>query len=293
MKPVSPQTPAVLTKPELRALLEQYRRENWKGIQTPEWQATIVDGIVDDDGEATFEQLAGVWRFPDHATVLDIGSGVGTFVLACRRRGLSAFGIEPDLIGQGGGVTSIQIAKLRLESQVFAVALGEGLPFRDQAFDLVTMNQVMEHASDQRAVLHQAGRVLKPGGAIYIACPNYLRFYEPHYKIFWLPLLPKSLGRLYLRARGRNPVMLNQLTYTTNYRLRALTRDLGSEYVTMDLHREQFLKKCRHGSFLSFRARIVSKLARLPLVGSLITWAALLFLSWTEGGCEMVVVRKS
>ena len=293
MKPVSQQLATVLTEPELRALLERYRRENWRGIQTPEWQARIVEQTIDDDGEATFDQLAGVWSFPDDTTILDIGSGVGAFVLACRRRGLRAFGIEPDRIGQGGSMTAIQIASRRTERQVFAVATGEDLPFSDRSFDLVTMNQVIEHVSDQRAVLKEAARVLKQGGAIYIACPNYLRFYEPHYKIFWIPLLPKILGRLYLRARGRSPALLNQITYTTNSRLRALAGGLGSQYATIDLHRQRFMERCQHGAFLSLRARIVSRMAKFPVIGRLVIWAALRFLSWTEGGVEKVVVRRS
>ena len=293
MNLVTPLVSALLTEPELRALLERYRRENWRGIQTPEWQARIVDQTIEDNGEATFDKLAGVWSFPENATILDIGSGVGAFVIACHRRGLRAFGIEPDRIGQGGSITSIQIASRRIDHQVFAVATGEDLPFRDRRFDLVTMNQVMEHVSDQKAVLREAARVLKPGGAIYIACPNYLRFYEPHYKIFWFPLLPKILGRLYLRARGRSPALLNQITYTTNSRLRALARGLGSQYATMDLHRQKFLEKCEQGSFLSLRARIVGLMAKLPVIGRVVIWAALRFLSWTEGGVEIVVVRRS
>jgi len=293
MKPATPRVAALLTEPELRALLERYRRENWRGIQTAEWQARIIDQTVEDNGEATFDQLAGVWSLPENATILDIGSGVGAFVIAGRRRGLRAFGIEPDRIGQGGSLTSIQIARRRIDCQVFAVATGEDLPFSDRSFDLVTMNQVMEHVSDQRAVLREAVRVLKPGGAIYIACPNYLRFYEPHYKIFWIPLLPKSLGRLYLRARGRSPALLNQITYTTNSRVTRLVRDLGHPYAAIDLHREKFLEKCEHGSFLSLRARIVSRMAKFSVIGLFIRWAAIRFLSWTEGGVEMVVVRRS
>jgi len=292
MKPVTPRVAALLNEPELRALLERYRRENWRGIQTAEWQARIVDQTVEDNGEATFDQLSGVWNLPENATILDIGSGIGTFVIACHRRGLSAYGIEPDRIGQGGSITAIQIASRRTEHQVFAVATGEVLPFSDRSFDLVTMNQVMEHVSDQKAVLREAARVLKPGGAIYVACPNYLRFYEPHYKIFWIPLLPKTLGRLYLRARGRSPALLNQITYTTNSRLRRLVRDLGPPYATIDLHREKFLEKCEQGSFLSLRARMVCWMADLPVIGRVITWAALRFLSWTEGGVEMIVVRR-
>ncbi|MBZ5722037.1 MAG: methyltransferase domain-containing protein [Acidobacteriia bacterium] len=224
--------------------------------------------------------------------MLDVGSGVGSFVVA-RRRGLQAFGIEPDRIGQGGRLSAIEIASRRQPEGVFAVAEGESLPFADQSFDFVTLNQVIEHVSNQRAVLREAARVLKHGGTLYVACPNYLRFYEPHYKIFWLPLLPKLLGRLYLRCRGRNPVLLDQLTYTTNSRLRRLLQELGEEYALIDTHQHQFLKKCAAGSFASGRARTIGRLTRLPVFGPLIRRAALLFLRVTEGGCEMLVQRKA
>ena len=191
----------------------------------------------------------------------------------------------------GGRVTSIEIAKRRVHEPVFAAAMGESLPFADRSFDLVTMNQVLEHVSDQPAVLREAARVVKGGCAIYVACPNYLRFYEPHYKIYWLPLLPKALGRWYLRLRGRNPVLLEQLTYTINSRLQTLG-ELGPEFSVVDLHRDQFLKKCANGSFASRRAQIVCGMKRLPLLGHFIRRAALLFLRVTEGGCEMLVLRQ-
>jgi SAM-dependent methyltransferase len=283
--------PEILSDQELRTLLRQYRRENWQGIQTQEWQERIVESILRDDGDAVLEQVAAFWKIHPDALVLDIGSGVGSFVLGCRRRGLLAFGIEPDRIGRGGSLTSVQIARRRIEEQVFAVAVGEELPFADRSFDFIAMNQVMEHVADQTAVLDETLRVLKPGGAVYIACPNYLRFYEPHYKIFWFPLFPKLLGRAYLRFRGRNPVLLDQLTYTTNARIRELLSRCGAGYTILDLNREQFLKKFQQNSFVSARAQFVAKAMRLPGLGQLIGWAVTRFISLTEGGCELLLIR--
>ena len=281
-----------LSEPELRALLTQYRKENWQKIQTPEWQARIVEDLIREDGESILRTIAEFWAAPANASVLDVGSGIGSFVVACRRRGFRAFGVEPDRIGQGGRISSIQIARRRLENEVFAVAVGESLPFADRSFDLITMNQVMEHVSEQSAVLREALRVLKENGAIYIACPNYLRFYEPHYKIKWFPLLPKFLGRWYLRLRRRDPVLLDQLTYTTNGRLRALFRDLGAEYTVIDFHREAFLKKCAQISFASWRARFIAKMVRIPVLGPLILRAVLGYWRITEGACEMMIVHR-
>ena len=63
-----------------------------------------------------------------------LGSGIGSFVAACRQQGLKAFGVEPDRIGQGAKVTSIQIARRRVTASVFASGVGEALPFADGVF---------------------------------------------------------------------------------------------------------------------------------------------------------------
>jgi SAM-dependent methyltransferase len=286
------QKPTELSEAELRVMVLQYRRQNWQGIQTPQWQERIAEDILRDDGESVLRAIAEFWTAPPDAFVLDVGSGIGSFVVACRKRGFRAFGIEPDRIGQGSKISSIQIARRRLASPVFAVGVGERLPFADRTFDLITMNQVMEHVAEQKEVLGEALRVLKDGGAIYIASPNYLRFYEPHYKIKWFPLLPKFLARGYLKLRGRDPVLLDQLTYTTNARLRALFNGLGGEYVVIDLHREMFLKKCKQLSFASGRARLIGRLIRIPGMGLLVLRAVLQFWRITEGGCEMMIVHQ-
>jgi SAM-dependent methyltransferase len=283
----------VFSESEIRNLLLRYRRENWEGIQPPEVQDRVVDDLMRCDANGLLNKVAPYRPISARSRLLDLGSGVGSFVAACRDQGLDCFGIEPDRIGNGTELTAIQIARRRVAQPVFAAALGENLPFADRTFDLVTMNQVIEHVSDQRAVLREATRVLKDGGVLYVACPNYLRFYEPHYKIFWLPLMPKFLGRIYLRLRGRRPVMLGQITYTTNGRLHQLLKSLGPAYTVFDLHREQFLKKRVEGSFAAWSTRLVSKLTHLRVFGPVILRSVLWFGSIRQGGCEWVVIRGS
>ena len=282
-----------ITQSELRDLLMEYRRENWRGIQTPEWQKRIVESMIGPVGVEphVLQRIAPYWKMQPDAKILDIGSGVGGFVVACRQCGLRAFGVEPDRIGQGSQLTSVQIARRRLDDTAFVVGVGEQLPFPDNAFDLVVLDQVIEHVMDQAAVLREALRVVKPGGLIYIACPNYLRFYEPHYKVLWFPLLPKWLGRFYLRMRGRNPAMLRQLNYTTNWRVHALIRRLDAERGA-DLNRERFLKKCSEGGFASMRARLVSGLIRTPILGGIILNATLFYLRLREGGSETIIFPR-
>src|SRR5271166_1467621 len=255
-----PTTRTTVADSELRALLLEYRRENWNGIQPEATQRQIVEEIIHGDAEGPLRRVEPYLAISSDSRILDLGCGVGSFVVACRRRGLRAFGLEPDRIGQGAKITSVQIASRRLSEPVFVSGVGEELPFPDACFDLVVMNQVIEHVADQAVVIREAARVVREGGAIYVACPNYLRFYEPH--------------------------------YTTNGRLRKLFSELGPDYEALDLHREQFLQKRSGTGFAARSTRLVAKLTRLPFVGPAALWTILKYGSISEGGCEMVVIRK-
>jgi SAM-dependent methyltransferase len=280
-----------ISRDELRSLLLQYRRENWQGIQSDEVRATVVEQILQDDGGYVLNRVQKFFQIPAACRVLDIGSGVGTFVMGCRSRGIQAFGVEPDRIGQGSNISSLKIARRRTAEHIFVAGTGENLPFPNGSFDLVTMNQVIEHVSDQRACLKEAFRVLKPGGALYVACPNYLRFYEPHYKIAWLPLMPRLLGSAYLRMRGRNPVMLKQLTYTTNNRVRKLLQELPNCEL-IDLNEKQFLEKRAAKAFASRKYQLLGQMTQTPILGAVMLQLVLFGLRVRQGGCEMMVIRN-
>jgi SAM-dependent methyltransferase len=278
---------------ELKALLLQFRRENWHGIQPLELQEEIVASILDCKCDALLCRVLPHFELRADARILDIGSGTGSFVVSCRKRGFAAFGMEPDRIGSGGKLTAIEIASRRLEQSAFVSGVGESLPFPDASFDLITMNQVLEHVADQPRVVREAARVLKPGGALYVSCPNYLRFYEPHYKIFWLPFMPKWLGRWYLRLRGRNPVMLDQLTYTSSFNVWRLLAALGPEYKLIDLAQADFLRKRKTHSFATGRFRILSKATRLPLLGPAFLRFTLFGMRVRALGCEVLLIREA
>lgn len=144
--------------------------------------------------------------------VLDIGCGKGGVVISCALRGANAFGfdIEKD---------ELKIAKLRvnhsnLKDVLVFKADSEHIPSTDNSFDLVTATSVLEHVKNLEMVIKEMVRVTKPGGFCCTTTPNPLYPREAHYKVFYVPYLPKWLGRIYLRARGFNPdFFMKHVTY--------------------------------------------------------------------------------
>ncbi|MDP4195854.1 MAG: class I SAM-dependent methyltransferase [Bacteroidota bacterium] len=147
--------------------------------------------------------------------LLDLGSGQGGLVEEALLRGYDAYGVEP-------GEEFVKLSKLRLknnkldETKVLNVN-GENLPFEDNTFDYVISLQVLEHVKDPIPILKEIFRVLKPNGKCYLSCENYLAFKEQHYRVKWLPLLPKFLGAIYLRLKKKNPSFLLEYVHYTTY----------------------------------------------------------------------------
>lgn len=99
--------------------------------------------------------------------VLEIGSANGILLYWLRELfGFEVYGIELDPI------SSQYAKKLIGEDRVF-VGHTHQAPFLDESFDLVIMDQVIEHLAEPFVVLEEAKRALKPGGAIYISTPNF------------------------------------------------------------------------------------------------------------------------
>jgi 2-polyprenyl-3-methyl-5-hydroxy-6-metoxy-1,4-benzoquinol methylase len=46
------------------------------------------------------------------------------------------------------------------------------LPFSDEAFDAVICSETVEHIPDDRSVIHELARVLRPGGLLFFTVPN-------------------------------------------------------------------------------------------------------------------------
>jgi SAM-dependent methyltransferase len=171
------------------------------------------------------------WR-PGVKSLLDVGSGYGSFVLVARAAGIDAHGVEL-------APYEVRFARERLAAErpsddaedVYRDGDAHTLPFPDATFEAVTFWNVLEHVPDASRAIAEAARVLRPGGVLALIAPNYAALRrEAHYGLWWPPLMPKRLGARYLRRRGRDPrFWLEDIHPCTQLGIVRALRDAGLE----------------------------------------------------------------
>lgn len=107
---------------------------------------------------------------------LDIGCGVGDFLVGLQQKGWIVQGIEPSADAR-------RIAEKRLGFCPLSPDDYDKLP--SESFDLITMWHVLEHVADLHFQLSQLHRLLKPNGRLVIALPNYQSYDAKYYKEYW------------------------------------------------------------------------------------------------------------
>jgi 2-polyprenyl-3-methyl-5-hydroxy-6-metoxy-1,4-benzoquinol methylase len=171
-----------------------------------------------------FDYLASQGIDIRQGRLMDLGAGLGTVSEEAAVRGANPVAIEP-----GSGFREIVSRRIERTGRGMVVAASaESLPFPDNSFDIVISMEVLEHVESPTAMLREICRIIRPGGWLYLTCPNYLSFREVHYDMAWLPFLPKTLGRLYLRLRRKPTEFFERsITYTTLPWVRRRLRALG------------------------------------------------------------------
>jgi len=147
-------------------------------------------------------------------TLLDVGAGKGEFLALARDQGWKVEGIEPS-------PSFRRHARNRYGIECHAGHLGDSATLPEHAFDVITLNHVLEHVERPHALLEVIRRYLKADGVVFIEVPNcdsyFLRVADLYFRmkgLAWSSRLspfhppfhrfgftPRSLTHLLERAR--------------------------------------------------------------------------------------------
>jgi len=108
--------------------------------------------------------------------LLDIGAGAGTFAANMKNAGWSVTGLEPDATTRAKAIQNYGI-ELQPSDQLFQL-----IP---QSYNAITMWHVLEHVHKLHDYLAEVKKLLKPGGVLFIAVPNYTSNDASRYQATW------------------------------------------------------------------------------------------------------------
>ncbi len=105
--------------------------------------------------------------------ILDIGAGTGDFLKSAKQKGWKINGVEPN----EGARKLAHEKEVNLESSIDDV--------KGKKFDVITLWHVLEHLPNLEETINKIEGLLKPGGTLIIAVPNYMSYDALYYKTFW------------------------------------------------------------------------------------------------------------
>ncbi|HEY6758593.1 MAG TPA: class I SAM-dependent methyltransferase [Baekduia sp.] len=137
--------------------------------------------------------------------LLDVGCGTGDLALAFDRHGWSVAGVEPS----AAACTHAVAAGMEVHNGTL-----DDHPWQPASFDAVVFNHSLEHIPDPLDALRRAADVVKPGGMVAVAVPNFGAWHRRAFGPLWYQLdLPRHLQHFdgdslagLMRRAGLRPV---------------------------------------------------------------------------------------
>lgn len=117
--------------------------------------------------------------------ILDVGCGSGHFLLHMKALGMDCYGVEP-------GAYDAKLAKKNGLHIINSTLQEAG--FKENQFDVITLNHVFEHVPNPKETLQEVFRILKPGGTAVIATPQKRSLAHFLFGKYWVQLdIPRHL----------------------------------------------------------------------------------------------------
>ena len=164
------------------------------------------------------EYLEKLWferngKFIQHAgTYLDAGCGEGENTVCFGRHFEEIYFLDREPFRIERCKRNFQLKnEVKAKGAFFLIGDVQALPFKDEAFDMVSMFSLVEHVSDQRLVMQEARRVLKERGQLIVQIPNRYFFLDLHTGLPFFYYIPsRRLRRWILKKLGYKPLLVGE-----------------------------------------------------------------------------------
>lgn len=158
-------------------------------------------------------------------------------------------GIEADLLCQVFGTPTVGVdLAIQEDATLFDGKLElrrcdlSRLPYQSETFSLIYSYHVLEHVPNHNAVLRELGRVLKPGGILFIGFPNKHRlvmYLGSHQRVTLRETILWNLNDYQRRCRGS---FENHLGAHAGFTQKEFIRDARSTFATIIPVRNEYMK---------------------------------------------------
>lgn len=196
---------------------------------------------------------------PAHASILEVGCGIGFFVVRLNRK-FPTVGLDISL-------SALEFARRHWGITSLVCGTAESLPFASANFDVIFALDVVEHLKDPQRFLGEAQRLLTDDGLMVVSTPN-----------------PESLGA---RRKGDDWFAYRDETHVSIHEIREWRLAFMEAGFAIEKDGTDFLWDPPYVGW------IPSGLQRAACISSqwLMTWA-LGFLAWKMGENYIAILRK-
>jgi len=238
----------------LRDYAEKYSFQINSRERAKDLLATVIEHVGDVKGQR----------------VLDVGCAYGAFAIEFAKAGAQVVGIDVSdkwlRLAKANARNEVELPFLKCDASSYPAL---GTLRAHGPFDLIILNDVLEHIYDTAGLLANVRALLKPMGRAYFKVPNGLStrhvLSEGHKKVYGISLLPpdywplfvKAPFQIYYRRRSHFDALFEHFGFSCDYRnpLHDLDRDQTIFEVLSDLRQiEAGLKPENFASPQQFRA---------------------------------------
>lgn len=254
---------SIPSEQELQEYYSETYRLDYNGESRPSTRRVMRAWV---NGERIRRQVGPL--LPAGCRVIEIGAGIGCTVKVFERAGFQSEGIDP-----GGEFLNFSHSSLNAN-----VRVGNLYDLPDcHSYDAVLLVHVIEHFRSPRKAIAKIAGLLKPGGMLYVECPNFQApfarrdqlFHVAHIHNFVpasLSMLAESCGlKLYQRFGDDRDTNL-QMLFQRSDDCRLQVDAQNYEGTLADLRRSDFLPYHFRWRYLTERIQKLCGYAREHLV---------------------------